>query len=216
MKALPDILVFDTCVLLPNVLRRAFLQLASLGCFSPAWSRVIGDEWCRNATRLWDIPEEDVLRQWLLLQQAWPHADMGDVQAYKEGLVRSDRKDWHVIAAARKALALGGEDVRVGIVTRNIRDFHRGELYQLNLELLDPDQMFVRCLAQFPQACIATMGAVPVFSAEFGREPEPLNKILKRERLFRLNKLLTASEESLLTPRDASSAAATIAAMKSQ
>ncbi len=203
MKALPDIVVLDTCVLLPNVLRQAFLDLARQGCFAPAWSTVIGQEWCRNAPRLWDIAPDEVLAQWEALQQAWPAADLGEVGDYQPGLARSDPKDWHVIAAARKAKARYGEQAGVAVITRNVRDFHRAELYHLGLELLDPDQLLLRCLERCPEASKAMLDRIPAYAAAYGREPEPLSSTLKRERLFRLNKRLQASfclDERVVAP----------------
>lgn len=189
MKPLPRIVVLDTCVLISNVLRQGLLNLARQGCFAPAWSAIIGDEWVRNAARLWEIDVAQVQAQWDALQLAWPAADLGDVAQYKQGLERSDPKDWHVVAAARKALAQSSAQVRVAVVTRNIRDFHRAELHHLGLELLDPDQLMVRCLEQYPDRAMAMLARIPEYAMEYGRPREELGEILRRERLFRLNKL---------------------------
>ncbi|WP_245153575.1 PIN domain-containing protein [Allopusillimonas ginsengisoli] len=205
MKPIPHVIVLDTCVLLPNVLRQGLLHLARLGCFTPVWSTVIGDEWRRNAARLWDISDAEVLIQWEALQQAWPASDLGDVAGYKEGLSRSDPKDWHVIAAASKVKSCGRGEARVAIITRNVRDFHRAELYHLGVELLDPDALMLRCLENAPQAMRRALDAFPAHAAEHGREIEPLGLILRRERLFRLNKRLHANgwltEEGVSTLR---------------
>src|SRR3546814_16025370 len=53
-------------------------------------------------------------------------------------------KDWHVVAAGRSVLARQPQ-ANVAIVTRNIRDFNRSELRGVGLDLLDPDQMLLRC-----------------------------------------------------------------------
>ncbi|MGB3290390.1 MAG: PIN domain-containing protein, partial [Burkholderiaceae bacterium] len=79
MSRFPETIVLDTCVLISNVLRRAFLHLGAQGCFQLAWSPVIGDEWRRNAARLWGVSAEDVQEQWDALQIAFPLADQGDV-----------------------------------------------------------------------------------------------------------------------------------------
>ncbi|MGB6104525.1 MAG: PIN domain-containing protein [Pusillimonas sp.] len=185
---LPQVVVLDTCVLISNVLRQALLHLAEQGCFEPAWSTVIGDEWRRNAARLWAVASDDIDAQWQALQRDFPRADCGDVSAFKEGLQRSDPKDWHVIAAARSAQA-ARQEASVGIVTRNIRDFNRSELRGLGLTLLDPDQLLLRCWEQRPQAIAGLFDVLPGYAQSPGRELEPIAAILKRERLFRFNKV---------------------------
>jgi len=187
----PDIVVLDTCVLISSVLRRLLLRLADQACFRPAWSDVIGQEWRRNAARLWDAPAEDVARQWAELQQAFPLADQGDVAAFKQGLRHSDPKDWHVIAAARAVLA-GQPGASVAVVTRNVRDFNRSELRRLGLALLDPDQLLVRCWASRADSVRAAFAQIEQELVLEGKPVEPLEVVLKRERLFRLNKLCAA------------------------
>ncbi|NYT76760.1 PIN domain-containing protein [Alcaligenaceae bacterium] len=188
---MPELVVLDTCVLISNVLRQGILRLAAHGCFRPVWSEVIGDEWRRNTARLWGVPAEEIAAQWQTLQSQFPHANLGDVSQYKQGLERSDPKDWHVIAAARKAL-VSSAHARVTIVTRNIRDFHRGELYHLGLGLMDPDQFLVRCYADYPREITEMLVEAPSYLVTPERGPEPLQTILKRESLFRLNKLCVA------------------------
>lgn len=192
MNTLPDVVVLDTCVLISNVLRRMLLRLAAQGCFRVAWSPVIGDEWRRNAARLWKVPEEDVHAQWAMLQQAFPDADCGDVSAYKCGLQRSDPKDWHVIAAASKVKARHSEDT-VAILTRNIKDFNRRELRELGLFLLDPDRFLLQCWQQFPGPMGEVFVRLPDDALAPGRAREPVEAILRRERLFRLNRLTSCA-----------------------
>ena len=187
-RALPGILVLDTCVLLSNVLRRAFLRLARHGCFIPVWSERIGGEWRRNASRIWGVPMDDIEAQWAELQQAFPQACQGDVSHHESGLHRSDPKDWHVIAAGRSAK--GRHPARTAaIVTRNMKDFNRTELRGYGLALHDPDDMLVRCYAAHPELVSALLQEVPNLVAAAGQVPDRLEIILKRERLFRLNRL---------------------------
>lgn len=188
MKPMPEVVILDTCVLISNTLRQGMLKLATQGCFRPAWSDAIGDEWRRNAARLWGVSAADIAAQWHTLQQAFPEANLGDVSHYKQGLERSDPKDWHVVAAARKALASPCQPT-VTIVTRNVRDFHRGELYHLGIGLMDPDQFLVRCLEVHPKALADMLAEAPGYLVTSERGPEPLQTILKRECLFRLNRL---------------------------
>lgn len=194
-KPLPNIIVIDTCVLISNVLRRLLLRLADSGLFRPAWSPIIGDEWQRNAARIWDTTPEDIASQWSELQQAYPDADQGEVSAYKQGLKRSDPKDWHVVAAARAASDRHAQ-CDVAVVTRNIKDFNRSELRGLGLLLLDPDELLVRCWQHDAGSVALALSKVDGDYAAVGRQAGPLEEVLRRERLFRLNRLLAVSAEN--------------------
>lgn len=186
--AIPAILVLDTCVLLSNVLRRMFLHLAERDCFLPVWSERIGGEWCRNASRIWGVPRDDIDAQWSALQDAFPLACQGNVSLHEAGLQRSDPKDWHVIAAGRAAK--GRYPGRTaGIVTRNIRDFNRTELRGYGIALHEPDELLLRCHTAFPELMAALLRQVPRLAAAPGQQPDSLEAILKRERLFRLNRI---------------------------
>lgn len=185
---LPDVVVLDTCVLISSVLRALLLQLAQEGRLTPVWSTVIGDEWRRTAARLWDASEEDILLQWEALQSAFPKADMGDVSGLKQGLERSDPKDWHVVAAARAAVA-AYPDSRVAVITRNVKDFHRAELRRLGIYLFDPDQLLSRLWAHAPKLMARLLSGLADGACPPGRQPVDLQTLLKRERLFRLNRL---------------------------
>lgn len=188
LAGIPGIVVLDTCVLLSNVLRRVFLRLADHGCFLPVWSRRIGREWCRNAARIWGVPDRDIEAQWSELQTAFPLACQGDVSAFEAGLQRSDPKDWHVIAAGRAAK--GRHPGRTAaIVTRNTRDFNRTELRGYGMSLHEPDELLVRFYKAFPDLMAGILAQVPEMAAAPGREPGTLDAILRRERLFRLNRL---------------------------
>jgi len=187
-QAVPGILVLDTCILLSNVLRRVFLRLAAQGCFIPVWSERIGGEWRRNAARLWGVPMTDIEAQWMALQQAFPLADQGDVSSHEEGLRRSDPKDWHVIAAGRAAKSrFPGRTAAV--VTRNTKDFNRSEMRGYGLALFEPDALLLRLQAAHPDAMRALLPDIPALATAPGQEPASLETILKRERLFRLNRL---------------------------
>jgi hypothetical protein len=207
-----EIVVIDTCILISNPLRILLLDLGLRGLLKPAWSSVIGDEWRRNAGRLWGVCAEDMSAHWAMMQDQFPKADQGDVSVWKQGLQRSDPKDWHVVAAARAAIhdaevrrdaleppasmqsaVAGGllsEQPNVTIVTRNLKDFNRRELRQLGIGLTDPDTLLVR----FWQQNRDLMNALLLTLPERVRSPDKpvlaLMDLLKRERLFRLNRLM--------------------------
>ena len=185
---IPALLVLDTCVLLSNVLRRVFLRLASEGHCIPVWSERIGEEWRRNAARIWKVPAEDIGEQWASLQMAHPLANQGDVSQYEAGLHRSDPKDWHVIAAGRAAKGRHPGQ-RAAIVTRNTRDFNRTELRGYGMTLFEPDELLMRFHLAHPDALRRMMPEIPNWAVGAGKEPDTLEAVLKRERLFRLNRL---------------------------
>ncbi len=189
---LPQLLVLDTCVLLSNLLRRWLLSLAHQGVFQPVWSPIIADEWQRNAAKIWDVAAVDIQQQWQQLNLEFPDADQGDVQAYKAGLLRSDPKDWHVIAAARAVIA-NAPAATVGIITRNTKDFNRSELRSLGISLFDPDTFLVRCWDLHPEKLIALIQDMAVYAQSINQPVVAVDVVLKRERLFRLNRLYTGS-----------------------
>ena len=190
-KPIPSVVVLDTCVLISNVVRRVLLRLVDRGLFRPAWSLVIGDEWRRNAARIWEVDSADIAAQWDQLQVDYPDADQGDVSLYKEGLRRSDPKDWHVVAAGR-AVRERLPEADVAVVTRNLKDFNRSELRGLGLGLLDPDELLVRCWRVDAETVAWSLREIANDFAVVGREAGPLAEVLRRERLFRLNRLLAA------------------------
>lgn len=191
-KPIPDIVVLDTCVLISGVLRAILLGLADKACFQPAWSEVIGDEWRRNVGRVWEVEPATIQAEWDALQDAYPTADQGDISDFKEGLTYCDPKDWHVVAAARAALARQAR-AQVAVVTRNLKDFRRSELRRLGIQLMDPDQLLVLCWSQYEPEFRAILSQVMEQRVALGKPLEPLRDLLKRERLFRLNKICDAS-----------------------
>lgn len=193
MPLVPDVIVIDTCVLISSVLRPLLLRMADSGFFIPVWSTVIGEEWRRTAARLWKTPVSDIALQWQILQDGFPDADIGDVSDYQWGLERSDPKDWHVIAAGRAAMARHS-GATVAIVTRNLKDFHRAELRRLGLYLFDPDQLMSRWWSHDAARVHAHLAALPQHIGIPEQQPETLESLLKRERLFRLNRLFQDSE----------------------
>lgn len=186
---LPQRVVLDTCVLISTILKNLLLRLAQSGMFEPVWADYIGQEWRRNASRVWAVSEQDIAAHWQDMQSTYPRADMGIVSEFETGLSKSDPKDWHVIAAGRAALALyPGQSVC--ILTRNLRDFNRSELRLLGLSLFDPDQFLAKCYELDPDLLMQLLALIPDDAVKIDRPREPLETVLKRERLFRLNSLI--------------------------
>lgn len=181
-----DIVVLDTCILISNVLRFISLSLAAKGYFQPAWSPIIRNEWLRNASRLWQVERSRLALDWAQWDTDYPLADQGVVEPYKEGLKYSDPKDWHVIAAARAA-QVRFPHLKVGILTRNIKDFNRSELARLGIARLQPDDFFCTLWPQAQPSFVEILARMPAALTASHKTPLPLADLLKRERLFNLN-----------------------------
>ena len=181
------VLVLDACVLISNVLRFLCLGLARADVYLPAWSAIIGDEWARNASRLWKVPVQALHQDWEAWQREFPHADQANVQAYKEGLKYSDPKDWHVIAAARSA-QLAYPEHHVHILTKNVKDFNRSELKCLGLSVLPLDQFLLNVLGTHPAIMATLLEQLPAAVKLSDKPLLSVDALLKRERLFGLNR----------------------------
>lgn len=188
---LPSHVVLDACVLMPGILRRLMLRLADMGLFQPVWSERIGDEWRRNAARIWSIPKERLEDEWHAMQARFPAACMQQLEPWQDGLRYSDAKDWHVIAAGRAVQALQA-DTYVAITTWNLRDFNRSEMRRLGLQTISPDTLLARCWHAAPAAMLAALEGMGQDAANLGGTPEPIAAALKRERLFLVRQLYWA------------------------
>ncbi|WP_459618711.1 PIN domain-containing protein [Bordetella sp. 2513F-2] len=177
-----------------GIVRRLMLRLAEGGVFLPVWTERIGEEWRRNAGRLWAIPQDVLQAQWDEMNARFPQACERDTQAYEAVLRYSDPKDFHVIAAGLARRARCGRQLPpvVQVATWNLKDFNRSELRRQGLDALTPD----RLLAQWWERDAGTLRpAVEAVSADYlalGREAEPLAATLHRERLYRLKALACA------------------------
>lgn len=192
--------VLDACILMSGVLRPALLQLARAGRYRPLWNQRIGQEWQRNAARIWDISAELLQHEWNLMQHAFPAADAGDVSAYETGLRYSDAKDHHVIAAGLAGRARCGLQAtpEVTVLTWNLKDFNRPELRRQGLDACDPDRLLARWWQEDPEQIHGVIRATLRELAASGRERTgTLVEILRRERLYRLARLADAHEQRL-------------------
>lgn len=181
-----DVVVIDTCVLISNVLRFLTLGLAERGYFQPAWSPKIRDEWLRNASRLWAVDIAVLEKDWAEWDLTFPLADQGIVHNWIEGLSYSDPKDWHVIAAARAAQARFTPR-SVSILTRNVKDFNRGELRRLEIERWAPDAFFCALLPFARLDLLRLLEDLPLAVKAPDKPALSVTELLKRERLFVLN-----------------------------
>ncbi|HEX7750422.1 MAG TPA: PIN domain-containing protein [Bordetella sp.] len=186
--------VLDACVLMSTVLRQLLLRTAQNGVFEPVWTERIGEEWRRNAARLWGASREILDDLWDAMNQAFPGAMESDTQAYETGLRYSDAKDFHVIAAglARRARCGLQRTPVVQVMTWNLKDFNRSELRRQGLDVFSPDVMLARWWQAGEPALRSALKPVEQDYVALGREPLAQDAILHRERLYRLAKLAAA------------------------
>ena len=187
----PPFVVLDACVLMSTVQRQLLLRVADQGVFLPVWTERIGEEWRRNAARLWQIPPDTLMAQWDAMNQRFPDALEINTAPYEVGLRYSDPKDFHVIAAglARRARCGLQYPPAVRVMTWNLKDFNRSELRRLGLDAYSPDHLLSGWWSTAASCLRAALQAVPADVAALGRPPEALAETLHRERLYRLRRL---------------------------
>jgi hypothetical protein len=190
-------LVLDACIMMSGLLRPLLLNLAKTGLFDPLWTDKIGQEWQRNAARLWPIDPELLKSEWQSMQELFPSANMGDVTPFEASLKHTDRKDKHVAAtgiAAVETAHLGP----ISVLTWNIKDFSRSELRRQQLGLIDPDRLLSQWWPTHRQTLSESLKLTVAELVSSGRrQPEPMLGMLRRDRLFRLAGLYELAENEL-------------------
>jgi hypothetical protein len=178
-----------------SVIRAILLRLARQRWFRPVWSARIGEEWIRNAARVWNVDAAQVRELWEAMRAEFPDADPGDATPYEVGLRYSDPKDFHVIAAglAAKARRRPGEAEprapATWVMTWNLKDFNRPELRRLGMDAFNPDRVLAGWYLEDPAIVQSALRDTPADVAAIGRPGEPLAVTLGRERLYRLRAL---------------------------
>lgn len=186
-------LVLDACVMMSGLLRPLLLNLAYSGLFTPLWNDKIGQEWMRNAARLWPIDRDLLEQEWQKMQGMFPMANMGDVKDFEINLRHTDRKDKHVAATGVAAVArlVPGP---INILTWNLKDFSRSELRKQQLGLMDPDRLLSQWWTKHSlEIKVHIESTINELISNGRREPEPVVTLLKRDRLFRLAALYDRS-----------------------
>lgn len=197
LSSAPPFVVLDACVLMSTLQRRLLLRLADQGVFQPIWTEHIGEEWRRNAARVWQISPETLVEQWSAMNQRFPGAMETNTDPCEVGLRYSDRKDLHVIAAglARRARCGLQRPPAVQVMTWNLKDFNRSELRRQGLDVYSPDQLLADWWRGGSPRLDAAVQAVAADSVALGHAPEPLADTLQRERLYRLSRLATSMRQ---------------------
>lgn len=202
MTAAVHCVVLDACALMPTISRRLLLRVAATGVYAPVWSARIGDEWRRNAARLWQMPLADLEAEWEAMNNAFPEADPGDPTPYEVGLKYSDPKDWHVIAAglARRARCTLQRTPRVSVMTWNLKDFNKSELRRANISVATPDALLSHWFETDPALLEPVLLPVMDDAALVGRPGVDIASVLHRERLYRLAKLWAKTHPDAANP----------------
>ncbi len=175
--------LLDTCVIYPTVMRQMLLGTARQGAFTPLWSARIIEEWQRAAVKLGPEGVAQAGTEAVLLQAAWPTAQVVVPPSLQARLWLPDPADIHVLAAA----IAGSADL---IVTLNAKDFPRNVLAEEGLSRSDPDA-FLYGIWQAQPELVAGVGDVVLAEANrlSGRDWE-MRALLKKARLPRLAKAL--------------------------
>jgi predicted nucleic acid-binding protein len=178
-------LLLDTCVIYPTVMREILLGVAKTGAFEPLWSARILEEWARAARKLGPTGEAQARGEIALVRAAWPKAEVRWKPSLEDRLYLPDAADTHVLAAA----IAGSADA---IVTMNARDFPRHILAEEGLERVDPDTLLRGVWETAPEAVAGVAEAVRQEAERLSGESWEMRRLLKKARLPRLAKALTA------------------------
>ncbi|ACU54552.1 conserved hypothetical protein [Acidimicrobium ferrooxidans DSM 10331] len=140
--------VLDACVLVPVTLADTLLRLAELGLYRPLWSKRILAEATKATVEVHpNIPREVLEQRFREIERAFEDACVRGWHPLEHGLTLPDPDDRHVVAAA----LAGGADA---IVTRNLRDYPRGALADLTIEVTHPDDFLLDQLDLAPKAVL--------------------------------------------------------------
>ena len=177
--------MIDACVLYPTVMREITLGVARTGAFTPLWSPRILEEWARAAARL-GAGQDDVARgEIALLKTKLPKAELPHDPATEADLYLPDPDDIHVLAAA----IAGRADA---ILTLNLKDFPTRTLADHGILRRDPDGFLTEAYHANPDEVSAVARNVHATAERLSGDTLDLRKLMKRARLPRLGKALTA------------------------
>ena len=163
--------LYDASVLYPSLTRNLLVHLATSGLVAARWTEQIQDEWTRNLLQdRPDLTAERLARTRRLMDAAVPDALVDGYQELAESLNLPDPDDRHVLAAA----ITGEADV---LVTWNLRHFPEETASVAGVEVLTPDDLICRLLAQAPQE---TRQAVEALRVSLRNPPYSWSGLLER------------------------------------
>ena len=178
-------IVIDTCVLYPTVMREMVLGAAKAGHFEPLWSDRILEEWARAARKIGPTGETQARGEIALLQAAWPASCKPPAPGIEARLWLPDPADLHVLAVA---VASSADQ----IMTLNAKDFPRNILFEEGLTRIDPDGFLRDLWQQSPESIQDVAARVLNTANQLSQSQWQLRPLLKKARLPRLAKALTA------------------------
>lgn len=181
MKAL-----LDACVLYPTVMREVLLKVAGQGLYTPLWSERILEEWARAARKIGPTGEMQARAEVALTRAAFPKAEVAPQPGLEARLWLPDPADVHVLAAA----IAGSADV---LITMNAADFPKHTLEEEGLRRMTPDEFLMGIYADHPEAVAAAAETVRAEAERLSGEPWDMRKLMKKARLPRLGKALSAA-----------------------
>ncbi|MEX0350721.1 MAG: RSP_2648 family PIN domain-containing protein [Paracoccaceae bacterium] len=177
--------VLDTCVIFPTIMREMLLGAAEKGHFQPQWSDRILEEWARAAARLGPEGEVQARAEAVLMNAAWPKAQVAQAPGIEARLWLPDPADIHVLATA----IAGSADT---IITLNAKDFPRNILAEEGLTRIDPDGLLYQFWLQDPTGIEAVGRSVLAKARALSDGEWQMRPLLKKARLPRLAKALAA------------------------
>lgn len=169
-------ILIDANVLYPTVMREVVLGVARVGLFEPRWSARILEEWARAAGRLGPDVEAQARGEIVMLQAAWPQAEIRYLSELEARLWLPDSNDIHVLAAA----VSGSVDA---IMTANFKDFPRNVLAEEGLIRFGPDNYLKGCAESNITAVFPVASAVLSEARRLSGEDWTMRKLMKKARL---------------------------------
>lgn len=184
MRCSPFTVIYDACVLYPEMLRSFLMYLATSGEYRARWTADIRREW--RAALLQQRPDLDpakIDRTALLMESVVDDALVTGYEELIDGLPLPDPNDRHVLAAAIRC----GADV---IVTLNLKDFPSAILEKYGIEAQHPDE-FIENLFDLDRA--AVLSAARTHRKALKNPPHTVDEYLdglRRQGLVQTAKLL--------------------------
>ncbi|MEU1298344.1 PIN domain-containing protein [Streptomyces shenzhenensis] len=162
------VVVYDACVLYPNVVRDLLIRVALAGMVQAKWSERILDEMVRalHAERAIEVDKLESLRN--LMNRTIRDASVTGYEPLVEALKLPDPDDRHVLAAAIKSRAQV-------IVTDNRKDFPDAALAEWDIEAKSADAFLLDLLGLDDRIVYA---CVQQIAESRRRPPETVDDVL--------------------------------------
>lgn len=178
-------LLLDACVLYPTVMREMLIGAAEQGFYQPLWSSRILEEWALAAAKIDPAQETQARGEIALLRATYPMGEVIPTPSLENRLWLPDVNDIHVLAAAIS----GSADA---IITLNAKDFPRNILADEGVLRHDPDWMLCQFHACKPESMYDLAGRVLQTANTLSGQVWTLRALMKKARLPRLGKALSA------------------------